>query len=426
MRQVVLVMIGMLLASGGFALEVSVRDYGAVGNGQTDDTAAFQAALDAVGNALGGIVHAPVGNYRIAGTLRVPRDTTLAGVAVAPAAWNENRATTLLASAGAGEATGTPFISLMDHNATIQGLTVFYPNQIMDSTPVAYPWTCDAVRGDNHTILDVLLVNPYQAIRLHSVGRHLVRNVYGRPLYRGISIDRILDVGRIENVHFWPFAGGWDANGPLAVWMRDNSVAFEFGRSDWQSVLNTFCFGYGAGYRFYRSAHGTTNGTLVGIGADHCRTAVRVDAAEAIGVLITNGQFVGNWGDDSAGLYVGPGHNGIVSLSNCSFWGSSAHIAVLDGEGRVSFDNCLFKQWDKHSRGDFAIEHRRGSLSVQGCDFWSPGRDIHISPHVRAAFVIGNESGDGLEVWNEAGTRAQIAYNSGSAASPSMEMTGGE
>ena len=58
----------------------NVRDFGAKGDGETDDTAAFQRALDAAGAARGGVVRAPRGIYYFAGHLNVPKAVTLAGV----------------------------------------------------------------------------------------------------------------------------------------------------------------------------------------------------------------------------------------------------------------------------------------------------------------------------------------------------------
>src|SRR5258706_6864120 len=58
----------------------SVRDFGAAGDGKTDDTAAFQKALDAVKQAGGGVVYAPRGNYFFAGHLNVPEAVTLYGI----------------------------------------------------------------------------------------------------------------------------------------------------------------------------------------------------------------------------------------------------------------------------------------------------------------------------------------------------------
>jgi len=48
---------------------VSVKDFGATGDGTTDDTAAIQAAIDATELSNTGIVHFPPGNYKISATL---------------------------------------------------------------------------------------------------------------------------------------------------------------------------------------------------------------------------------------------------------------------------------------------------------------------------------------------------------------------
>lgn len=47
---------------------VSVKDFGAVGDGVTDDTAAFNSACDYVGGLGGGTVEVPIGNYKISNT----------------------------------------------------------------------------------------------------------------------------------------------------------------------------------------------------------------------------------------------------------------------------------------------------------------------------------------------------------------------
>jgi hypothetical protein len=50
-------------------LSISVKDFGAIGNGVVDDTAAFQAAFDAAGNR--GVVSVPPGSYSV-GQLNIP------------------------------------------------------------------------------------------------------------------------------------------------------------------------------------------------------------------------------------------------------------------------------------------------------------------------------------------------------------------
>jgi hypothetical protein len=69
----------------------SVLDFGATGNGSTDDTAAIQAAINAVGNTGGGIVYFPEGTYRVTSELTI----TFYGVTLEGA----GRGTTIAASA---------------------------------------------------------------------------------------------------------------------------------------------------------------------------------------------------------------------------------------------------------------------------------------------------------------------------------------
>jgi len=115
------VLLGVLcltLAGGTFAFGAdpsSVINFGAKGDGKTDDTAAFQKALDAAGKSGGGVVSAPRGNYFFAGHLNVPSGVTLKGVWESVPAHNGIRdaglpkptddGTTFLVTEGAGRKT---------------------------------------------------------------------------------------------------------------------------------------------------------------------------------------------------------------------------------------------------------------------------------------------------------------------------------
>lgn len=62
---------------------VSVKDFGAVGDGVTDDTAAIQAAINAVAaRTYGGTVYFPAGQYAVTTTLTVPAKVSLLGEAI--------------------------------------------------------------------------------------------------------------------------------------------------------------------------------------------------------------------------------------------------------------------------------------------------------------------------------------------------------
>jgi hypothetical protein len=58
--------------------QLNVKDYGAIGNGTTNETAAIQAAIDAVKTAGGGVVYFPNGTYK-ATSIQLPADVILLG-----------------------------------------------------------------------------------------------------------------------------------------------------------------------------------------------------------------------------------------------------------------------------------------------------------------------------------------------------------
>lgn len=385
------------------ASTVNVRMYGAKGDGTTDDTEAFRAAMAAVATK-GGAVSVPVGDYLIKTHLEVPAAVTLEGVWRSPTAKTARLGTTLLAVEGANAETGAPFISL-GANATLKGITVVYPEQKPEKiTP--YPW-CVAAGGENVSVIDCLLLNPYQGLDLGSKpsGRHYVRNLYGQPLRRGISVDKCFDVGRIENVHFGPF---WNWDDATQKWQTANGEAFIFARSDWQYVRDTFCYGYKVGYRFIKSPDGATNGNLLGVGADATHTAVSIEATQGPALLIGNGQFVSFTGDKPAHVVVGEAHAGVVQFQNCAFWGLAHQVARINGTGTVSFNNCNFIEW---STGVAAIDLSGGDLIVSSSVFQKPFPQALLQNKAQSAVITSNRLAGPFSVANPANAALQQGFN---------------
>jgi len=390
-------------APAGSATSADVREFGAKGDGTTDDTHAFGAAIAAVAQK-GGVVSVPAGEYLIKSHLDVSPGVTLEGVWRSPRAKGQRLGTTLLAVEGAGAEAGTAFITL-GANATLKGITVFYPDQKPDKI-TAYPW-CVAAAGENVSVVDCLLLNPYQGLDLAGKpsGRHYVRNLYGQPLRRGISVDKCFDVGRIENVHFGPF---WNWDDKTQAWQTANGEAFTFARSDWQYVQNAFCYGYRVGYRFIKSADGATNGNLLGVGADATHNAVSIEASQGPALLIGNGQFVSFTGDKPTHVVVADANAGVVQFQNCAFWGLSYQVARIGGTGTVSFNNCSFIEW---SNGAPAIDLSGGNLIVNACVFQKPFPQAVLQNKAESAVITSNRFAGPASIANPANAALQAGLN---------------
>lgn len=389
-----------------------VTDYGAKGDGKTDNTDAFQRALDAAGKAGGYEVYAPPGRYLFEGSLKIPPATSLTGSFLTVPAHNGIRdahlpkpgddGTTLMPVGHAGAEDGPPFLTL-DTNSVLRGVTIWYPQQDPKGRPKPYPWTI-AMRGKNPAVLDTELLNPYNAIDTTTTERHLIRCVHGQPLRRGILVDQIYDIGRIENVHWNPW---WSMAEPVMKFMEEEGEGFILGKTDWEYMVNCFCIMYKVGFRFTEFKHGPGNVVLTQCGSDVGPLAVLVENCQThAGIAFVNGQFM-------AGIKVAATNTGPVKFANCGFWPipTTDWHADLEGSGHVTFNGCHFSDWAMKNRGTPCIRARCNGLTVMGCDFMAGGkRQLEIGQEVQSAVVVGNRLRGGQSIACNA-RDAQIGFN---------------
>lgn len=397
----------------------SVLDHGAKADGKTDDTIAFQKALDAVADA-GGMVLVPAGTYLIAGSLTVPQGVALRGVWEAPHHTDIGKGSVLYATGGAGDENGKPLIRL-HQSSCVRGLTIFYPNQDIDNIR-PYPWTIQG-RGMHGSVIDVTLANPYKGIDFgtHPNELHTVRNVYGCPLRLGVYVDQTTDIGRIENVHFNPHY--WmRANHPSApkegspkmktlfAYLEKHLVGFVIGRTDWEYMVNCFVIFPKIGYHFIRTKSGTPNAVLTQCGSDIGPVSVQVDASQGhAGIAFSNCQFM-------ATVKIGKTNRGPVKFSNCGFWPTpkTNEQAVVEGTGTVSFNSCHFAGWARSDKAAPCISVKSGSVIVSGCQFIAAGKtQIKLAAATESAVILGNQFRGGQKVVNESArdSKVQIGFN---------------
>jgi hypothetical protein len=396
----------------------NVLDFGALADGNGDNTQAFQNALDAAQSVNGGIVEVPPGRYRFAGSITVPSNVTLRGVySYAPShagLRDKNQEKPVFGSVleptgGAGSEDGDTFITLRGA-ATLRGFTVHYVDQDPKAeAPTPYPYAI-RMRGNNPAVIDVQLLNPFNGIDARFNQRALIRNVHGQPIHIGIYVDQIYDIGRIENVHWNPW---WSHRTPVFEWQMEHGIGFLFGRTDWHYVLNTFCFGYNVGYKFIETEKGATNGNFLGIGADDCYTAVVVEQSAPMGILITNGEFVSFHGPDPTMVRVSETHSGTVRFNNCAFWGPGNRNALIDGHGTVGFSDCTFMQWAHHDEDVPSLDLRGGSVLVRGCEFLEDKKQIIVGEDIERAVITGNLMNGDVRIEDHARRRSVIKDNVG-------------
>ena len=413
-------------APAGERVSINQKDFGIAPNSDEDQTARIQRYLNETDHAGGGRAHLSAGYYTIKGSLTIPTGVTLTGSWLVPHHGILQKGTVLRAYGGRGSEDGPPLLE-MQQSSGVKGLTIVYPEQkLADIKP--YPWTIRG-RGMHNTIEDITLVNSYQGIYIgpEFAELHLIRNVFGCVLRRGIFIDNTTDIGRIENVHFNPHY--WSRSGhdgiskdarpnptmAVARHMNQNLEAFIFARTDWEYVTNTFVYGAKIGYRFIANEKkGACNGQFHGIGADMCRYCVWVDETQLWGILISNGQFVpGRFKKDHSGdrvaIYTSPKFNGTVQLSNCSFWGVCTNVMRFEGPGCVTISQANFTTGIPTRKP--VIDVQNGRASITNCFFNCKGPHVRVAEGVKKVLVCDNLARDGVQVVNNAADRLAVRNN---------------
>jgi hypothetical protein len=361
--------------------------YGATGNGTNDDTAAIQAALNAAGGNGGGVVFLPRGNYLVSSHLLVPAQTSLVGVWRAVTAYSQYLGTTLLAVENAGTNAGVPFITLQGDNSTLEGVTIYYPNQVANNPPTPYPFAIGGGGGNNITIQNVLLVNPYQGIDLATYGcpRHFVRSVYGQPLLIGIAVDQCYDIGRIMDIHFWPF---WTQNTNIQAFQSAHAVTFDFMRTDWEVVQDVFSWGYSIGARFRASANGSMNGQMSNVNFDNVDIGLQLSDTQPYAVHISNLNIANAGGGTNHIAIQGLPGASALNVNGASFWGSLYQPVSWNNSGLLTLSNARFLSWASTLQ---AVNIISGRAIIQGNYFTdNVGVAIRVGTGTDRVMILGN------------------------------------
>jgi len=286
---------------------VSVKDFGAVGDGVTDDTVAIQAAIDAVSAAGGGTVTAPsVGKYLVDTTLDIKINVSLVGPHEYVGSPGSNAAAPYGAVQGVLIINSAATITLRS-NSSLKGFLIYRKGISFPVTSVAaFAGTAITIDGEDVGVSHCQILGFNKAIYSTGWQRQRINSIWF-DCNNGIEITDCLDIAYINQCHGWPFttiehvAGG----GAGSLLTRSGSAFNLRDTVDWARITDCFSYGYFRGFNVVNVNYAV----LTSCGADN----------------ITNAGVPGQAG--SVGFNVGGGQG--VTLTNCTTAAqSSAGIVV--------------------------------------------------------------------------------------------------
>jgi len=109
------------------------------------------------------------------------------------------------------------------------------------------------------------------------------------------------------------------------------------------------------------------------------------------------------------GLLTGPTMQGVVQLTNSSFWGRFTDAVRHEGPGTLTLAQANFQMWPPTPEA--TINLRAGRATVRHSLFAAEGVHVRIGPNVTRAVVADNFAAGGVRLENHAPARTVLRGN---------------
>ena len=387
-------------------VNTTVQQFGAVGDGKADDTAAFQAAVDYVGALGGGTVYVPAGHYALGGRLTVPANVLLTGELDTAAVKKSGKITGTVLDLyyGKNQPDAEAAITLCN-GAAIQYMALWYPEQkITDGKAIPYAYTLGGAYSTGGVsygvdIENIVLVNAYNGMRFGPKYNVLetIRNVWGTPLNNGFIMDANADLARVEGIYFSP--SYWANSGlpyaPERDWIFSctfaQAVAYIAERVDWTYIFDLHADGYQTGLllRFStgKVGKGASNGSLYRLDIADCFYGVDIAYMNEIGMEIAESKIYSSGLGDAAAIRVRSGLASTLSLTDCELGARGKHVIYSYKEDVLSLSGCTLSFLGDTAHGA-AIYSYKGAVSATELTFRHVVTDAYLGKAVPSASFV--------------------------------------
>jgi hypothetical protein len=312
-----------------------------------------------------------------------------------------------MANRGRGIETESSSFITMEPSTGLTHIAIWYPDQNPNDIK-KYPPTIlygrQGVWGNDYcNVRHVTLVNSYSGVvlsRNNGGGCPNIYELYGTPLFRGVEIDNIADVGRFDWIDFSPdywagsgLPGSPEKGGAYSDWIRKNGTGIVMRRNDWSYTCFVTIEGYNRGFHAGTSmvvnSDGKPNGHNYGFNLKNCRTAIYCDGVSGAGIMFTRVKAT----DCDNGVVVAANTGSTVQLYDCDIEAEEYAIYIdKDASTRLITQQCNYQSGKVSVRG--------GVFTSGDGDFNNASPQVSIGPNGRV-ILTGNRFGSEAEIDNK-------------------------
>lgn len=368
--------------------DVSVKSYGARGDGVTDDTAAFQYAISAAqASGTNNGIYVPMGKYVISSSLTLNQ---LEMVGKFDGGWPADSMPmpTLLI-----RHYNEPALIMQDASS-VHGIAVDYDQ----GSPATSNAPAVSLQGEGVVISSFRIETPYDGISTPSASTPNRARLFDifivSPVHMGVQVSKVSDFIQCQHIEVWGAAGFLTGPG------------FSFGAIAGGTFNGLVGYQCTPGFQIYTDTNaggGIFTGNLVDCSMDATTTGVSITGDHQVKII------GGDWDCEFYGTTVN-GTNAQVSIVGGKWHANGAQSIDVTLAKNVIISSCIFYQSVPQSNPLVWISSCT-TATMDSCQFVSGSTGLELDSGVQRAIITGNSFETGGIINHMTSTNQMIANN---------------